>query len=335
LQDQITGLSAKGGTSNVALIIILVFAFIAIIGIIAAIALPAYQDYTARAKISEAQVGENSEKYAAEKYVEKNEKITTNIKEKENTNARGATQAAAGGMAVSTGEVRGDFYQIMALPLDDPNLQGNEDFQKYLAEERRDTKHAGASWSVLDEYGAKRRARERLALDSVYPDFISRNIFLKYETLKAKFGSLDSQYGLGLIYFYDDNPDYKKAFYWWEKASESGDDNSSCELANNYFRGNHVEKNVEKSFNLYKKAEATCGIYGLPKFYESGIVVEKDVNQAIKILEEIKGKQVESWQVHYYASQREPVDAVNGGVKVYRRGGAKVYQLAHDGLMLF
>lgn len=26
---------------------------------------------------------------------------------------------------------------------------------------------------------------------------------------------------------------------------------------------------------------------------------------------------------------------VNGGVKVYRRGGAKVYQLAHDGLMLF
>jgi len=25
---------------------------------------------------------------------------------------------------------------------------------------------------------------------------------------------------------------------------------------------------------------------------------------------------------------------VNGGVKVYRWGGAKVYQLAHDGLML-
>ena len=46
-------LRSKGGTSRAAWILLLIFAFIMVTGILAAIAIPAYQDYTNRAKISE------------------------------------------------------------------------------------------------------------------------------------------------------------------------------------------------------------------------------------------------------------------------------------------
>ena len=47
---------ARGGTSHVAAIIVGVFVVIALIGMLAAIALPAYNDYTKRAKVAEALV---------------------------------------------------------------------------------------------------------------------------------------------------------------------------------------------------------------------------------------------------------------------------------------
>lgn len=53
-QRQLGELSAKGGTSSIAAIIIFIFAFIFLIGILAAISVPAYQDYTIRSRVSEA-----------------------------------------------------------------------------------------------------------------------------------------------------------------------------------------------------------------------------------------------------------------------------------------
>jgi Tfp pilus assembly major pilin PilA len=53
-QRQLGELAGKGGTSNVVLIVILIFAFVAIIGILAAIAIPAYQDYTTGARTVQA-----------------------------------------------------------------------------------------------------------------------------------------------------------------------------------------------------------------------------------------------------------------------------------------
>ena len=51
-ERQLGYLSAKGGTSSIILFVVLIFGFIAVIGILAAIAIPAYQDYTLRSKMS-------------------------------------------------------------------------------------------------------------------------------------------------------------------------------------------------------------------------------------------------------------------------------------------
>lgn len=69
VQRQLGELSGKGGTSNVALIFVLVFAFIALIGILAAIAIPAYQDYTTKARMAEAMaIGRNAADSVANYY---------------------------------------------------------------------------------------------------------------------------------------------------------------------------------------------------------------------------------------------------------------------------
>jgi len=69
LQRRLGELSGKGGTSNVVLIFVLVFVFIAFIGILAAIAIPAYQDYTTKARLVEAvAVGRNAADSVANYY---------------------------------------------------------------------------------------------------------------------------------------------------------------------------------------------------------------------------------------------------------------------------
>lgn len=55
-QRQLGELSGKGGTSNAVFIFILIITFVAFIGILAAIAIPAYQDYTIRARMSQAAI---------------------------------------------------------------------------------------------------------------------------------------------------------------------------------------------------------------------------------------------------------------------------------------
>jgi len=51
-QRQLGMLSEKGGTSSIVIIMLLIISFVMLFGILAAIAIPAYQDYTVRAKIS-------------------------------------------------------------------------------------------------------------------------------------------------------------------------------------------------------------------------------------------------------------------------------------------
>lgn len=68
-QRQLGELSAKGGTSGAALFVILLLPVIAIIGILAAIALPAYQDYTTRANMFQAlTIGKSATAVVTEHY---------------------------------------------------------------------------------------------------------------------------------------------------------------------------------------------------------------------------------------------------------------------------
>jgi type II secretory pathway pseudopilin PulG len=53
-EQMVARLEAAGGTSNIVVIIVAVFAFVAGIGMLAAVALPAYQTYTVKAKVAEA-----------------------------------------------------------------------------------------------------------------------------------------------------------------------------------------------------------------------------------------------------------------------------------------
>lgn len=81
LQRQLGELSAKGGTSNVVLIIVLIFVFIAMIGILAAIAIPAYQDYTIRARLMEASSVGNTAAESVANYVYQYQKIPSNLED--------------------------------------------------------------------------------------------------------------------------------------------------------------------------------------------------------------------------------------------------------------
>lgn len=80
MQRQLGELSGKGGTSRVVMVII-AFTFIAVIGILAAVAIPAYSDYTTKAKASEGITLGNSASLAVDVYSQDTGKIPATLKE--------------------------------------------------------------------------------------------------------------------------------------------------------------------------------------------------------------------------------------------------------------
>lgn len=78
-QRQIGELSGSGGTSGVAIFVIVPFFGIAIIGILAAIAIPAYQDYLVRAKVFEAYLYSNNAVRLVADYYDKNHELPATL----------------------------------------------------------------------------------------------------------------------------------------------------------------------------------------------------------------------------------------------------------------
>jgi Tfp pilus assembly protein PilE len=78
-QRKIGELSGIGGTSNVVFLLLLIFPIIAIIGILAAIAIPAYQDYTTRVKLAQVMVVGDSAEIAFSRYYQEHQKIPANL----------------------------------------------------------------------------------------------------------------------------------------------------------------------------------------------------------------------------------------------------------------
>ncbi|WP_158229223.1 DUF2628 domain-containing protein [Collimonas sp. PA-H2] len=71
VERQLGELSGKGGTSGVFLFVLLIGIFIAVVGILAAIAIPAYQDYTTRARVAvAAEIGQKATRSVASYYSE-------------------------------------------------------------------------------------------------------------------------------------------------------------------------------------------------------------------------------------------------------------------------
>lgn len=61
-------ITAEGGTSIISPVIVLIFLFITIIGILAAVALPAYETYTTKATLSEVTIFSQTAKQAVEDF---------------------------------------------------------------------------------------------------------------------------------------------------------------------------------------------------------------------------------------------------------------------------
>lgn len=74
------GISAGSEKGTVVIILAVIFPAIAMIGILAAVALPAYQDYTIRAKLSEADLLSNTAMQAVEDYAARENEWPVNIK---------------------------------------------------------------------------------------------------------------------------------------------------------------------------------------------------------------------------------------------------------------
>lgn len=81
VQRALGELSGKGGTSNIVLIIVAVLGFVFVVGILAAVAIPAYQDYLTRARMAEAVAAGTIASEKVGDYFQKNDKVPATLQE--------------------------------------------------------------------------------------------------------------------------------------------------------------------------------------------------------------------------------------------------------------
>ena len=112
-----------------------------------------------------------------------------------------------------------------------------------------------------------------------------KKAFYWYEKA-ANSGDSDAQFGLGLMYHYGEGipQDFEKAFYWYEKAANLGDADAQNNLGYMYFYGVGVPQDYEKALYWYEKS-ANAGHdlaqYTLGLMYEEGLGVVQDYKKAL------------------------------------------------------
>lgn len=80
--------------------------------------------------------------------------------------------------------------------------------------------------------------------------------------------------------------EFKKALDLLNKAKGNGNFYANLPLGYLYFQGDGIEKNLEKSFDYLKETAHIDpnASYQLSRFYFEGIVVKKDIKEAIKLI---------------------------------------------------
>src|ERR1043165_9060823 len=81
-----------------------------------------------------------------------------------------------------------------------------------------------------------------------------------------------------------DDINTNKAFYWYQKAAETGDVLAQYNLALLYKKGKGIENHLEKAFYWYQAAGngVVQAQYNLGNCYKNGIGVEKDEVKAFE-----------------------------------------------------
>lgn len=129
VQRQLGEVSGKGGTSNVVLIFVLLFVFIAIIGILAAIAIPAYSDYTNRARTTQAVSIGKTATLAVTDYYDRHQEVPADLSEAgftipADTNMKSlAIDPSNGTITLTLANAALDGKSILFIPSLDSNKQ--------------------------------------------------------------------------------------------------------------------------------------------------------------------------------------------------------------------
>ena len=102
----------------------------------------------------------------------------------------------------------------------------------------------------------------------------------------AEEGNIEAQHDLAQAYiyaFYVEEINYKKAFYWFERAANLNHLESQCDLAFLYESGLGTKQDYTKAYQWYRKAAKQGyprGLFRLALLYADGNGVPQDYDKA-------------------------------------------------------
>ena len=117
--------------------------------------------------------------------------------------------------------------------------------------------------------------------------FIGLIIYFSYDQITDKY-SVKKQLENGDKYYIAINPDYEKAFKWYEKAALQDNASGQTKLGNMYFSGQGTTQDYNEAFKWYEKAalqEDASSQYWIALLYKLGYGTKIDYTESFKWLE--------------------------------------------------
>ena len=114
--------------------------------------------------------------------------------------------------------------------------------------------------------------------------FIGLIIYFSYDQITDKY-SVKKQLENGDKYYIAINPDYEKAFKWYEKAALQGDPSGQIKLADMYRFGEGTTQDYKEAFKWYEKAalqEDASSQYWIALLYKLGYGTKIDYTESFK-----------------------------------------------------